>query len=126
MKEARGELLVFLDDDAFVHKDYLKNLEHQFTAHPDMAAFGGKITPLYENGQEPSWMSRWSYSWVSALNMGKEVRLFAQNAFPIEMCIRDRCNQHKQQQDQQLRTYRSPIYFHVHKMYSIFILTLQN
>lgn len=93
MKEARGELLVFLDDDAFARKDYLKNLEYQLTTHPDMAAFGGKITPLYESGQVPSWMSRWSYSWVSALNMGKEVCLFAQNAFPIgaNMGFRQAC-----------------------------------
>lgn len=81
--EALGDVLVFLDDDAFVNHNYLENLSRQIKAHPDFFAFGGKITPFYESGITPSWMSKWSYSWVSALNMGKQVRLFKGKAFPI-------------------------------------------
>lgn len=83
MQEARGEFFVFLDDDAFVTPDYLSRLAHRLEEYPDATAFGGKITPLYESGQAPVWMSRWSYSWVSALNLGKEVRLFPPDSFPI-------------------------------------------
>ena len=52
MKEARGELLVFLDDDAFVHKDYLKNLEHQFTAHPDHSIIRKRTRTLMDEPLE--------------------------------------------------------------------------
>lgn len=82
IKESQGELLVFLDDDAFVCKDYLENLSRQIHWYPDLAAFGGKITPLFESGITPPWMGKWSYSWVSALNMGKQVRLFKGKQFP--------------------------------------------
>ncbi len=93
MREARGEWLVFLDDDAFVNPDYLHHLACRLADYPDAVAFGGKITPLYESGKEPIWMSRWSYSWVSALDMGKDVRLFTADKFPIgaNMGFRKEC-----------------------------------
>ena len=80
--EAKGELLVFLDDDSFVDADYLKNLENYVREYPDMIAFGGKITPLFENGITPDWLSKWSYSWVVATNLGDEVKLFSRNNYP--------------------------------------------
>lgn len=82
-QEAQGNFLVYLDDDAFVGKSYLENLNNHLLNYPNLVAFGGKITPFYENGIIPSWMSKWSYSWVSALDMGKRVRLFQERLFPI-------------------------------------------
>jgi len=81
--EAKGELLVFLDDDSFVEADYLINLENYLKEYPDMIAFGGKITPLFENGITPDWLSKWSYSWVAAINLGSDVKLFTGNTYPI-------------------------------------------
>ncbi|MDR1654128.1 MAG: glycosyltransferase, partial [Prevotellaceae bacterium] len=83
IQEAKGTVFVFLDDDAFVGKDYLRNLWNNIEKYPDLAAFGGEITPLFENGKPPKWLSRWSYSWVSAIDMGKDVRLFEKTKFPI-------------------------------------------
>lgn len=80
--EAHGEILVFLDDDAFMGKDYLQQLGSYLEQYP-AAAFGGKIIPEYENGQAPRWMSKWSYSWVSALDKGDEVCLFQGKSYPI-------------------------------------------
>ena len=57
IQEAQGEILLFLDDDAFMQKNYLHRLVLYLKNHPDAAAFGGKITPFYENGQIPEWMS---------------------------------------------------------------------
>ncbi|MDR0415407.1 MAG: glycosyltransferase [Prevotellaceae bacterium] len=82
IKEANGDILVFLDDDAFVGKEYLKNLQENIEKHPDWAAFGGKITPVFENGKPPKWLSKWTYSWVSAIDMGKDVRLFEGEKYP--------------------------------------------
>lgn len=83
IEEANGDFLVFLDDDAFVAEDYIKNLKRHLTEYEGLAAFGGKIDPYYESGVAPEWMSRWSYSWVSALNYGKHVKPFTGNAYPI-------------------------------------------
>lgn len=82
IKEAHGEILVFLDDDAFVGSDYLQNLAKNLNKYP-ISAFGGKITPEFENGKAPAWMSKWSYSWVSAIDKGNQVCLFKGKSFPI-------------------------------------------
>ncbi|MDR1678786.1 MAG: glycosyltransferase [Prevotellaceae bacterium] len=91
--EARGEILVFLDDDSFVRPNYLRRLSENLKKYPDVNAFGGKITPRYESGIAPKWISRWSYSWVSAIDLGNEVRLFPDNSFPIgaNMGLTKRC-----------------------------------
>jgi GT2 family glycosyltransferase len=81
--EAQGDMLVFLDDDAFVVKSYLQNLQRYLQHYPDLAAFGGKIKPLYEAGVEPKWMSKWTLSWVSAIDLGEKVVPFAGKQFPI-------------------------------------------
>ena len=81
--ESRGDTLVFLDDDSFIQKDYLLNLQKQLDAHPDADAFGGKIDPVFESGEAPKWLSKWNYSWVSAIDLGDKVRPFTGKAFPI-------------------------------------------
>jgi len=82
IKEAKGEWLIFLDDDAMVHKGYLQNLALNLVNYPDANAFGGKIIPEFESGEEPAWLCSWTYIWVSALNMGNNVKLFNKK-YPI-------------------------------------------
>ncbi|MDR2972698.1 MAG: glycosyltransferase family 2 protein [Bacteroidales bacterium] len=83
IKEAKGEMLVFLDDDSFVNSNYLNNLDNYLKEYPDMAAFGGEISPRFETGKTPPWLSKWSYSWVSAISLGNTVTLFTGNKYPI-------------------------------------------
>ncbi|MBO6025254.1 MAG: glycosyltransferase [Bacteroidales bacterium] len=81
--ESQGETLLFLDDDSYIQKDYLKNLQQQLDTHPKADAFGGKIDPVFETGEAPKWLSKWNYSWVSAIDMGDKVCPFKSKAFPI-------------------------------------------
>ena len=83
MKEAGGEVFVFLDDDAFVVGDYISNIEAFLFSYPDVAAFGGPIEPLFDDCKRPKWLCRWSMSWISAYDLGTEVREFGDNAFPF-------------------------------------------
>ncbi len=83
IKESRGEILLFLDDDSYIQPNYLINLQHQLEAFPNADAFGGKIDPVFESGEPPKWLSKWNYSWVSAINMGDKVCPFEGKAFPI-------------------------------------------
>ena len=69
MQEAQGTTFVFLDDDSFVEKDYLQRLAEYLQHYPDAAAFGGKITPLFESGHTPPWLGKWTYIWVSAIQL---------------------------------------------------------
>ena len=82
IREAKGDWLVFLDDDAFVESDYIQTLQHYIVTLPDMHAFGGKILPLFEDGRSPSWLCRWNMSWVSALDKGNRVSLMKGAEFP--------------------------------------------
>lgn len=81
--EARGDVLVFLDDDSMVEPDYLANLSADLESHPDAAAFGGRIDPLFESGKEPEWLCKWTYSWVSAIDKGPQACLFTGGKYPI-------------------------------------------
>ena len=83
IKESRGDTLLFLDDDSYIQQDYLKSLHQQLSEHPDADAFGGKIDPVFESGETPRWLSKWNYSWVSAIDMGDKVCQFEGKAFPI-------------------------------------------
>lgn len=40
-KQAKGEFLAFIDDDAFAHPDWLKNALAIFSARPEIVAIGG-------------------------------------------------------------------------------------
>lgn len=55
IREARGEYLIFLDDDETADPDWLCAFERLIKAHsPD--AFGGRIEVLFE-GQRPAWLT---------------------------------------------------------------------
>ena len=82
IKEAQGDWFVFLDDDAFVGENYLERLSQYIQQIPEMDAFGGRIYPLFEDGITPSWLSKWSASWLSAIDKGDEVCIFTKD-YPI-------------------------------------------
>ncbi|MEO8000560.1 MAG: glycosyltransferase, partial [Arenimonas sp.] len=48
-RQARGEILVFLNNDTVVQKDWLQNLLNTFKQFPDTGICGAKL--LYPNGQ---------------------------------------------------------------------------
>jgi glycosyltransferase involved in cell wall biosynthesis len=52
---ARGEVLVFVDDDNVLAPDFLAAVRAAFAADPALAAAGGPVVPEYEVGPD-SWM----------------------------------------------------------------------
>jgi glycosyltransferase involved in cell wall biosynthesis len=83
LREAEGDFFVFLDDDSLVKSNYMKNLRKHLNSFPDLYAYGGKIKPLYESGNPPKWMSKWTYSWVSAIDLGNHTRKFPNDSYPL-------------------------------------------
>lgn len=57
IRESKGDILVYVDDDATVNPDYLKTYADWFASHPETDAAGGPIIPHYETGSEPKWMT---------------------------------------------------------------------
>lgn len=53
--EAKGELIVMVDDDNVLAPDYLENALKIAEEHKDVGAFGGKCLPEFETQPEP-WM----------------------------------------------------------------------
>lgn len=82
IKLAKGKILAFIDDDAFVDHQYIYQLMDFFNDNPQVIAIGGKIIPIYEN-VEPKWMSTYLLPLVAALDMGDEIKPFKGKKFPI-------------------------------------------
>ncbi len=82
IREAKGEILVFLDDDAFAEKDYVSRLIRFYREHPSVMAAGGRTIPLFEEGT-PHWMSRFLLPLVAAIDLGAEDKPLPRRIFPI-------------------------------------------
>ena len=82
IKEAKGDVLVYIDDDALVDTWYLRTIAEYMSAHPEISAIGGKILPLYET-EEPEWMSPYTKTLLTAwMDFGDEIRPFPKGKFP--------------------------------------------
>lgn len=54
--EAKGEILLFIDDDNLLEPDYLRRAYDAFSEDPQLGAVGGKSLPRYET-PPPSWFA---------------------------------------------------------------------
>ena len=82
IKEARGDVIVYIDDDALVDPNYLRSYAEWFTAHPETMACGGPIEPLYET-HEPAWMTPYTRMLLTAwMDFGNKVREYPKGRFP--------------------------------------------
>ncbi len=59
---ARGDVVVFLDDDAVPASGWVEAYRRRF-AQPDVVAVGGSISPAWEGGRRPSWFPA-EFGWV--------------------------------------------------------------
>lgn len=82
IREASGDMLIFLDDDALASENYLKEIHSYFSLNKNVIAGGGKIIPFYET-MSPGWMTKYLLPVVSALDLGNSTRKFPKNKYPI-------------------------------------------
>lgn len=82
IKEAKGDSIVYIDDDALVDAHYLRSYAEWFDSHPETMACGGPIEPLYETA-EPSWMTPFTKALLTAwMNYGDKVREYPKGRYP--------------------------------------------
>ena len=82
IKEAKGDIIVYIDDDALVDPHYLRAYTEWFAAHPETMACGGPIEPLYETA-EPEWMTPYTKTLLTAwMNYGNSPREYPKGRFP--------------------------------------------
>lgn len=82
IKEAKGDILIYVDDDALINKEYLSTYANFFNEYSNIDAAGGPIIPQYET-QEPSWMSHYTKRLLTGYKyLGNVVKKFPNNDFP--------------------------------------------
>ena len=70
LKEARGEYLVFMDDDETPDPDWLVAYERAMLEHePD--ALGGRIEVMFEDGARPAWLQDELLGFLGKLDHGQ-------------------------------------------------------
>ena len=59
--EARGEIMLYVDDDNILGPEYLNEVLSAFAANPKLGAVGGRVLPRYE-ARPPQWFSDGGFS----------------------------------------------------------------
>jgi len=72
IREAKGEIIAFTDDDVIVDKHWIQNIDKAFKEHDDVACVGGKILPIWEISK-PIWLKSNLYSYLALLDHGDSV-----------------------------------------------------
>ncbi len=76
IENSQGPYIVLLDDDVEVNEGFAAAYIGFFDSHPQAAAAGGKVIPLYETGK-PKWISSYTERPIAGtLDMGEKVRVF--------------------------------------------------
>jgi GT2 family glycosyltransferase len=73
---SKGEILVFIDDDAVAESSWLEDILKTYREHPDAAIVGGKINLCWENSI-PKWLHPELYGYLGELDYGDVI-------FPIQ------------------------------------------
>lgn len=82
VEESRGDILVFVDDDATVFDSYMSSIDSFFDAYPQVNACGGPIVPVYEV-DKPKWLSHYTEQLLGgALYEGDKVKPFRNGKYP--------------------------------------------
>ena len=82
IREANGDIIIYVDDDALVDEHYIAYFAEFFDEHPEVMAAGGPIEPLYETC-EPVWMTPYTKALLCGwLNYGNQVREYPSGRYP--------------------------------------------
>lgn len=78
--ESKGDLVTFLDDDAFLAPDFFEKTLSFFQNHPGINAIGGKIL-LHYMKEKPAWFNPFMSSLLGYFNCGDKEKVFTNTYF---------------------------------------------
>ncbi|CAN5268736.1 hypothetical protein BH09BAC6_BH09BAC6_01410 [soil metagenome] len=79
--EAKGDMIILVDDDNILEKNYLQNTLAIFNNEPAIGAIGGRSVPLFE-GDEPAWLKEF-YGNLALRDLGENIIISAwESAYP--------------------------------------------
>lgn len=80
-KEAKGEIVAYLDDDSTAQPGWLASIAAFFDTHPATWSVGGKITPRFLTGI-PDWYSKYFFGLVGNFDQGPSVKKMTGARYP--------------------------------------------
>jgi len=82
LREARGDLMLFTDDDVVLEPGWLGEYATAFSQFPQAGYFGGRVLAAWTNGR-PAWLGDENMPLISGLlvhyDRGTDVRLFTED-----------------------------------------------
>lgn len=82
IKVATGDYISFIDDDAVANEHFAEYIIEAFENYSEYIALGGKVIPVYEEGNEPLWMSKYIERLVSKVDYGDKIKEF-KSKYPV-------------------------------------------
>lgn len=77
-----GEYIAIIDDDEEVNEGFAEGYYSFFESHPNVAACGGKVVPLYEF-PVPKWLTPYSERPIAGqLDLGEQIKPFPGKKYP--------------------------------------------
>ena len=73
IREARGDIVAFIDDDAEADPDWLKSLLEIYDRNPKAWAVGGKVVPIWD-APRPEWLTERYHRSLSLVDWGDQIR----------------------------------------------------
>lgn len=70
IREASGDIVCFIDDDAVPKPDWLAELDAAWRSYPEMGLIGGRIIPNWGVPKIPKWMTQALVTTASGLDCG--------------------------------------------------------
>ena len=80
IRETRGEVVIFVDDDAFPREGWLRSLIEALGG-PGVLAAGGPVEPIFES-ERPAWLGERYLPYLSAWDLGSEPMDLRYNEVP--------------------------------------------
>ncbi|MBU0477488.1 glycosyltransferase [bacterium] len=81
VKESKGDIVAFIDDDAIAERDWLKNLYNTFDKYK-ADSVGGKTIPILTE-DKPKWLTRTIWANIGLLDYGEEEFIITTKKYPI-------------------------------------------
>ena len=82
IKESGAPILVFVDDDVIVPKNYVANWLSFWQNHPDARCAGGKIEVQFDDPR-PSWMSHFLLPLLGHHDHGSQLKKYSAKGYPF-------------------------------------------
>ncbi len=82
IREAKGEYIIFVDDDETIIPEHLQRLDKHLKEHPQAQLCASPVIPVYEKGQ-PKWMSHFTQRLIGGyFNQGNKVKKLDAKNYP--------------------------------------------